>query len=306
LKRTILSTADVARLFNVTETTVKRWADDGTLKCQKTPGGHRKYPIRHVIEFSTANNFEPVGALSVSPDDRLGHAIQAAVLEKEFPTLVDAFVTKALSTDCTDLYEFLSYLYQHKLELWEIHDLVLRPGMREIGERWARGEIGVNHEHRATYETLDALAKLQAEILVKPSNGKRALCACPGSELHDLGLRCIAYLLEAEGWSVHYLGAHTPVEAICAAIRELAPAVVCLSVTVPPMTVPSMTVPLITVPNAASTAPAPVDEVAAEVARVGGSLLIGGQGASDVPQRCPVCSSSLDVLRALQHPSTVA
>jgi excisionase family DNA binding protein len=52
MQRTILSTADVARLFNVTETTVKRWADEGVLRCQKTPGGHRRFVIKYVVEFA--------------------------------------------------------------------------------------------------------------------------------------------------------------------------------------------------------------------------------------------------------------
>jgi excisionase family DNA binding protein len=152
-KKSILSTADVARLFNVTETTVKRWADEGTLRCQKTPGGHRKFEIRNVVEFAEVNHFEPVGTLSIPDEDKLGQRIQVAMLGRDFSELVAAYVEKALSIDKTDLFRFVSYLYQHRVQLWELYDLVIRPGMAEIGERWVRGEIGVNHEHRASYET---------------------------------------------------------------------------------------------------------------------------------------------------------
>jgi excisionase family DNA binding protein len=232
--KTILSTADVARLFNVTETTVKRWADEGTLRCQKTPGGHRKFEIRNVVEFAEVNHFEPVGTLAIPDMDKLGQRIQVAVLERNFSELVSAYVEKALSPSTTDLFHFLSYLYQHRVQLWEIHDLVLRPGMAEIGERWARGEIGVNHEHRASYETLDALAKLQAQIHIKPPAGKSVVCACLGDELHEIGLRCASYLFESEGWGVNYLGARIPPAAVRATIRETKPDLVCLSVTSPP------------------------------------------------------------------------
>ena len=97
MHKTVLSTVDVARLFNVTETTVKRWADEGTLKCQKTPGGHRKFPVRNVIEFAENNNFEPTGALTMPDHDGLGSAIQVAILRRDFPELVRAFIEKALS-----------------------------------------------------------------------------------------------------------------------------------------------------------------------------------------------------------------
>lgn len=231
MQKTILSTADVARLFNVTETTVKRWADDGTLRCQKTPGGHRKFQMRHIVEFATINNFEPIGALQFEGGGQLAGKIEVAVLSRNFPALQEAFVEKALSPDRTDLYQFFSYLYQHHLQLWEIYDLILGPGMQEIGNRWERGEIGVNHEHRASYETLDALAKLQAQVSMKGKSGHSAICACLEDELHEIGLRCAAYLFEVEGWHVQYLGARTPHQSLLAAIKEVRPDVVCISST---------------------------------------------------------------------------
>jgi len=230
-QKTILSTADVARLFNVTETTVKRWADGGTLKCQKTPGGHRKFEIRNVVAFAQENKFEPVGALAIPDGDTLGQRIQVAMLGRDFSELVSAYVEKALSPDRTDLFLFLSYVYQHCVQLWEIHDLVVQPGMAEIGNRWERGEIGVNHEHRASYETLDALAKLQTQILIKPPVGRSVVFASPGEELHEIGLRCASYLFESEGWTTVYLGARIPSADLLSAIREMKPDVVCLSST---------------------------------------------------------------------------
>jgi MerR family transcriptional regulator, light-induced transcriptional regulator len=231
MHKTVLSTVDVARLFNVTETTVKRWADEGTLKCQKTPGGHRKFPVRNVVDFAEKNNFEPTGALTMPDHDGLGSAIQVAILGRDFPSLVRAFIEKALSPDRSDLYTFFSFLYEHRIQLWEIYDLVLRPGMMEIGERWVRGEINISQEHRASYETLDALARLQAEILMKPRTSESVLFACLGDELHEIGLRCASYMFEAEGWTTHYIGARTPSPAIIAALGELKPAVAALSIT---------------------------------------------------------------------------
>jgi MerR family transcriptional regulator, light-induced transcriptional regulator len=233
MQKTILSTVDVARLFNVTETTVKRWADDGTLRCHKTPGGHRKFPMRNVVEFAEQNKFEPTGVLTLPPQDGLGTSIQVAILDRDFPSLVSAFVEKALSPDRTDLYLFFSFLYEHRIALWEIYDKVLYPGMREIGERWQRGDIGINQEHRASYETLDALARLQSEIFVKPDNGKSVVFACPGEELHEIGLRSAAYIFEAEGWTTHYVGARTPAVAVISAIRDLRPSLLALSLTYP-------------------------------------------------------------------------
>ena len=268
IQRTVLSTADVARLFNVTETTVKRWADEGTLTCQKTPGGHRKFAMRCVVEFAEKNNFEPVGALTIPAGDRLGQRIQVAVLARDFSELVSAFVDKALSPSPTDLFIYLSYLYQHRVQLWEIHDAVVRPGMAEIGERWARGEIGVNHEHRASYETIEALVKLQCQIRLKPRSGRTALCSCFGDEQHELGLRCVAHLVESEGWDATCLGARTPAGAVNDAIREIRPTVVALSLTyVPPE----------------GLRPGEFKGIVDAARDVGAQVLVGGRGAHALP-----------------------
>lgn len=38
-----LSVSDVAREFGVTTATVRRWADQGDLKCSRTLGGARRF-----------------------------------------------------------------------------------------------------------------------------------------------------------------------------------------------------------------------------------------------------------------------
>lgn len=231
MKKTILSTADVARLFNVTETTVKRWADEGTLKCQKTPGGHRKFQMKHIVEFSNTQSFDPIGTLTMPEGDELAPAIELAVLKRDFKTLTNIFIQKALSPDKADLFEYFSYLYQHHVQLWEMFDFILGPGMQAIGEKWERGEIGVNHEHRASYETMEALSQLQTQVSIKHSLERSVICACIEDELHEIGLRCASYIFEAAGWEVHYLGARTPADSLIAAMKEQKPDVVCISVT---------------------------------------------------------------------------
>lgn len=267
MQKTVLSTADVARLFDITETTVKRWADDGTLKCQKTVGGHRKFDIKHVVEFATANRMEPVGTL-VLEEDGFSSAIQVAVLDKDFSALSNIFVEKAMSVDRHDLHEFLSYLYQHRFSLWEICDLIVRPGLYEIGDRWKSKGIDIYREHRASHETLDAMAKLQGEIFRKPSVGKQAVCACLNDELHDIGLRCAANILEAEGWSVHYLGSRTPYKSIIESVKDLHPELVCLSVTYVEVT---------------SSDVGRLKDLRRLVHRAGGKLILGGQ---KLPNSC--------------------
>ncbi|MEP6820262.1 MAG: helix-turn-helix domain-containing protein [bacterium] len=46
-----LTTKEVARLLHVSEATVKRWADGGTLRSEKTVGGHRRFSIHAIASL---------------------------------------------------------------------------------------------------------------------------------------------------------------------------------------------------------------------------------------------------------------
>lgn len=55
LEGTMLRTADVALLFEVSERTVSEWAKKGQIPSVRTPGGHRRYPaegIRWLLDES--------------------------------------------------------------------------------------------------------------------------------------------------------------------------------------------------------------------------------------------------------------
>ena len=47
-----LTPAQVAEAFNVTVSTVHRWAEDGLLKSFKTPGGQRRFRRIDVEDFA--------------------------------------------------------------------------------------------------------------------------------------------------------------------------------------------------------------------------------------------------------------
>ena len=230
MQKTILSTADVATLFSVTETTVKRWSDDGLLKCQRTPGGHRKFDTKHVAAFADEYGFSPTATLALDDRNDDKAPLQAAVLGRDFDRIADAFTQRALADEGQGLRDFFSYLYQHNIRLREIFDHVIRPGMTAIGDAWKRGDVGIGTEHRSSQRTLEALSQLKTQVHVKPANGLVALCACPDEVQHDIGLRCASLALEAEGWKVHYLGPNTPVESILEAHSKLRPSLICLSI----------------------------------------------------------------------------
>src|SRR4051794_28109093 len=99
--------------------------------------------------------------------------------------------------------------------------VVVLPYLRELGERWARGETTVGHEHFASNLIHGRLLSLTRKW--DAGHGPRALLAAPSGEQHTLGLLCFGLALRARGWRIAYLGADTPALSLADIAARLQP-----------------------------------------------------------------------------------
>ncbi|GEM_PF-641585 len=228
----ILSTQEVASMINVTETTVKRWADEGKLVCAKTMGGHRKFMMKDIVAFAELNGY-PLSGITPPPMTReQQEQLQFGVVTRNYKKVADVFLEEALQGDANGLQQLLQYLYKNHISMGSIADEIIRPALVHIGEMWYTGKIGIEQEHIASNAITEALIRFAPEVHHKSKNGLTALCACPEGEYHEIGLRSFSYVLESEGWGVYYVGANTPFDTIQSFMKAMQPNVVCLSFTV--------------------------------------------------------------------------
>lgn len=101
---------------------------------------------------------------------------------------------------------------------------VLLPYLRELGDRWERGEASVAQEHFASIVIRGRLLALARGW--DRGGGPRALLACAPTEQHELGLIVFGLALRQHGWGITYLGADTPIETLAAAQAQLEPSAV--------------------------------------------------------------------------------
>lgn len=92
----------------------------------------------------------------------------------------------------------------------QVYESVIRPALAEVGRLWHINEATVADEHYVTTATQHAMSVLRAKLPHAKPNGKRAVAASIGGDLHDVGIRMVADLLESEGWQVDCLGANMP------------------------------------------------------------------------------------------------
>jgi methanogenic corrinoid protein MtbC1 len=105
---------------------------------------------------------------------------------------------------------------------------VLVPYLREVGERWAAGELSVAQEHFASNLIRGRLLSLSRSW--GSGTGPSVVLACPPGEAHDLGLIMFGLSVSRRGWRVTFLGADTPFESLLDAARRVRPALIVLAV----------------------------------------------------------------------------
>ncbi|HEX9164270.1 MAG TPA: MerR family transcriptional regulator [Gemmatimonadales bacterium] len=111
-------------------------------------------------------------------------------------------------------------------------DEVITPVLRDIGDRWHKGELTPAHEHMATAAIRRVLAWMSASALV-PHYAPLAVVATPANQRHELGAKIVSTTATTEGWRVLFLGADLPAESIAAAVAQSGASLVALSMIFP-------------------------------------------------------------------------
>ena len=119
------------------------------------------------------------------------------------------------------------------IPLNDIYVEILAESMRRVGDLWHTAQITVDMEHYCTSVTQMAMAQLYPMLFSTQRKNKTLLCACPGTELHEMGARMVADLFENDGWDSVYLGAAVPEDAMLDAVETNHPDLIALSVTMP-------------------------------------------------------------------------
>jgi MerR family transcriptional regulator, light-induced transcriptional regulator len=106
---------------------------------------------------------------------------------------------------------------------------VVLPYLRELGERWERGDVSVAQEHFASQLLRGRLLGLARGW--DRGAGPRALLSCMPGEQHDLGLIAFGLSLRDRGWRIVFLGPDTPLDTLSDAATTLEPDAVVLAAT---------------------------------------------------------------------------
>ncbi|KIG19473.1 hypothetical protein DB30_02754 [Enhygromyxa salina] len=156
--------------------------------------GMLAYIVAAAIRACEVDSATPTGA---APD---------IALASTRSTFVQAILAGQRRAACTIALEAV----RAGIGMLDLYSDVIQEALYEVGRLWESNAIAVAQEHMATATVQRVLAEVYAEM--PPNDAKRGTALLTGvvGELHQVGANMIADALEADGWSVRFLGTNMP------------------------------------------------------------------------------------------------
>lgn len=271
-----LTSRQLADALGVSESSVKRWVDDGTIAADRTAGGHRRIPLATAIGYirrrrATLSNPHLL-ALESAP--RVGKVDDVAARE-----LFDAMV----GDRSAEARAILTGRYIGGADIASIADHLIRPVLQQLGELWHQGSDGILLEHRAVDTCVHALAEIGAWLPSVPDSAPAAVTAGSPGDPYILPPMLASLVLLEGGMRTHNLGPATPLETIRIATTRYSARLCSVSISAPPRSIVE----------------SEWVDLERQIAETGGRLVVGGRcsGALSpkVRDRLRLCTSMTEL-----------
>jgi DNA-binding transcriptional MerR regulator/methylmalonyl-CoA mutase cobalamin-binding subunit len=218
---------ELARRTRVSPDVLRAWERRyGLLRPERSDGGYRLYSASDEDRVRAMTRHLEAGASAGEAARLVREGVPAPEPEAPPIPVVSAALRHALDrfddAGAQSAFDRLTAALSFETAARE----VILPYLRDLGDRWERGEASVAQEHFASIVIRGRLLALARGW--DRGGGPRALLACAPGEQHDCGLIIFGLALREHGWRITYLGADTPLDTVAAAVEELRPDAVVL------------------------------------------------------------------------------
>lgn len=203
----LMSTGDVAEVLGVSEATVKRWADAGTLSCIRTPGGHRKFRLRDIAMHLASRKSSSSSSSSPPPSES----------ERDIEEMVSAL----LVGDVEKVVGAIAAARLQRSSIATITDAVLGPAFERVKQACGTGRCEAFHLHIAVNSLIEVAARQRPTLRVPGSTRGRVVSAPLPGESYDLLARFASLVAVESGFESYVLGAGLPPTSVSRAAEDL-------------------------------------------------------------------------------------
>ena len=218
-----LSTQALARAVGVSESSIKRWVDDGTIRSTRTVGGHRRIRRTDAVRFVRATR-----ATVVVPQI-LGLAGPVDPKSMTVAGAGDVLTDLLMRGAEHEARAVLESLYLAGESFAAILDGPFRSALDHIGAIWCHDRTGILLEHRAVQICVRALSQLST-LLPASAVAPAAVGSAVAGDPYLLPSMAAALVLAGEGFDAVNLGADLPATSLAEAMTRLDARLVWVSV----------------------------------------------------------------------------
>ena len=214
-----LNSKEVANILGINISTLKRWTDNGTIKCKKTPGGHRKFTMQHVREYYKNNkeSGKNFGAVLDTVDHK---EIYNFIKNNDFDSLTQRLAETSILSDDLSVNTIIRSSYMSGYPVADIFDKIIEPAS-DLVENWLNSK---SISHIEEYISRKLITRgIEALNQDKPNgtyNGKAALCINFEDDLPDLGIAMSEVVLRHCGYNVFNSGSHAELGSLKTIIKK--------------------------------------------------------------------------------------
>lgn len=213
----------LAQAAGVSESSIKRWCDQGVVQTEKTTGGHRRITLSAATEFlrrmgrPTSPELLQLPAFDLNLSTSISHVSQQ-------------FLAAVLSGDEEVCRRIIFHLHLNGEQASRIFDEIVTPAFRCIGTGWECDDVEVYQERRACGICLRLIDEWQQRIAAPSEKAPLAIGGSVETDPYSLPTSMVETVLRQLGWRSRSLGSRLPFGTLIAAINDLKPDLLWLSV----------------------------------------------------------------------------
>ncbi len=198
------STADLSEMMQVGKSTIKRWTEEGKLRCFRTPGGHRKFKASEVHRFLTNYKYE----ISPSFQHLFSHHSNTTQLpEDNSPaSIADQCIANAIKNNHVYLEQHLKNAFLRCNGVAELFDLHLTPMLRMLNTKNLQKSISSVEFQIAKSAFIHALISVLNNVPRLQDNNVEMYCLSVNEGMNEVELKAVELLLDHIGFTVFNLG----------------------------------------------------------------------------------------------------
>lgn len=207
-----VSPRELSKAIGISESSLKRWADQGLLSVTRTGGGHRRITLKDAISFIRNRSMTILDPAAIGLPAGIDASAASSDTAEDFLQLLQAGSSEAAQ-------QIILSLFMAGMPICEIGDSYIKFALQIIGDGEHTSQ-SILVEHRATQICVQVLQQIQT--MVKPVTPCfKAVGAALAPDPYMLPSMLVASVFEEHGAEASNIGPNTPLDVLRVASIEL-------------------------------------------------------------------------------------